>query len=282
MAQTGARKNMHLSQIMAAIEKIAPLHIAAGWDHSGLQVPGRRDGIRKLAVCLDPSPTSVSTALDMGAHMVLTHHPLTLSPRFPDTEGPFLDVLRLLIRADVPLYAAHTSLDANPKGPAGWLARALGMEQPEVLEPSGEMHDADGTPYVCGFGQSGRLASAVTLASILKLIPGCACPRLAGANAGMPENISHAAICPGSGSSLAARAAKTGAQLLITGDLKYHDALETPLPILDVGHFALEEQMTRLFAGMLAENLPDLEVFFVPASDPFFNPCCKSPAGGLE
>jgi len=259
---------MKIAQLIAAIECIAPLHIAAGWDHSGLQVPGRRDGIQRLAVCLDPSPASLRTAIENDADMVLSHHPLTLSPRFPDAESPFLDALRLLLRADVPLYSAHTSLDANPAGPAGWLARAIGMREPVVLEKTGEMEGEEGI-RPCGFGQVGKLVSPISLKQILEHIKGCSAPRLIGTVPDALAQISHVAICPGSGGSLAAAAATAGAQLLITGDIKYHDALEAPLPVLDVGHFALEEQMMRLFAETLATALPDMAIDFVPASDPF-------------
>ena len=62
-----------------------------------------------------------------------------------------------------------------------------------------------------------------------------------------------------------------GAEIFITGDLKYHPALEAAeqLPlILDVGHFCLEEEMMRRFADRLREELP-LPVAFYPGRDPF-------------
>ena len=82
------------------------------------------------------------------------------------------------------------------------------------------------------------------------------------------ERIRRIAICPGSGSSLAPEAAAAGADLLITGDVKYHAALEFPLPVLDVGHFSLEEEMMRRFALQLKEQASDVAVQFVPAQDP--------------
>lgn len=112
---------MKLADVIHHIERTAPLSIAASWDRSGVQVASGREEIRRLAVCLDPTPASVSRALDEGADMILSHHPLTLEPRFTDRLVAYREVLFLLFRADVPLYAAHTSLDANPVGPvAGW------------------------------------------------------------------------------------------------------------------------------------------------------------------
>ena len=246
---------MKQSELIALIERTAPLAIAAPWDKSGVQIASARQDINRLAVCLDPTPESIRIALSEGAEMILAHHPLTLEGRFTDQLDSYHEVLSLVFRADVPLYSAHTSLDANPLGPVSWLADELGlcripssdtkdgeaahgMPLPlTVLEQTGTM-ERGSSPYACGFGGT------------------------------LPERIRRIAICPGSGSSLAPEAAACGADLLITGDLKYHAALDLPLPVLDVGHFSLEEEMMRRFALQLKENVSDVAVQFVPAQDP--------------
>ncbi len=257
---------MELAKIISVIEKTAPLSIAAGWDHSGMQVAAERTQIRHLALCLDPTPVSIGRALDLGADMVLSHHPLSLSPRFPDRLDNYHTVLRLLLRADVPLYASHTSLDANPDGPSGWLVRKLGLAGVSVLETTGVFHDSAGQEREAGFGLAGRLPAPRTIAEILAAA-GVEHARLVGADPAC--RVERVAVCPGSGGSLAGLAAAAGAQLLVTGDLKYHDALDAPLPILDVGHFSLEERMMRLFSEELHEALPEIDVSFVPSTDPF-------------
>jgi dinuclear metal center YbgI/SA1388 family protein len=266
------RSYMDKTQIVAAIERTAPLAIAADWDKSGVQIPCVRDEVTHLAVCLDPTSASFARALDAGADMILAHHPLLMSPRFFDRDDDVLSVVRMLMRADVMLYSAHTSLDANIRGPVSWLVSELGMVSASVLEPTGEMTDEDGLPYGCGFGQVGTLADPVSLSDILQLIQP-ACPRLVRALPDDLTKISALAVCPGSGGSLADAAARAGAQLLITGDMKYHSALEAPLPVLDVGHFCLEETMMRRFARSLSDTLDGVDVTFIGASDPFFNPC---------
>lgn len=258
---------MRQSDIIRSIEETAPLSIAAHWDKSGVQVASAREQISCLAVCLDPIPESVQLALEAGADMVLSHHPLCVEPRFADRLDMYHEVLSLLFRADVPLYAAHTSLDANPAGPVNWLAEELEMRALTVLEATGRMEQF-GIDWTCGFGVVGELANALSPDALRDvLLPWLvgSCPRLVGR---LPERIHKVAICPGSGSSLAAEAAASGADVLITGDLKYHPALELPLPVLDVGHFSLEEEMMRRFAYQLEEKLPEVTVVFVPAQDP--------------
>ena len=143
-------------EIIKAIEEIAPLAAAAGWDVSGQQVAAHRQDVARLAVCLDPTPASVRTALERGAQFVLSHHPLLLKAVLPNRLDDYHEVLRLLFQADVPLYAAHTSLDVNAYGPAGWLARALELRNLSVLEP---VAPAVGDDLPLGFGLAGDLPS---------------------------------------------------------------------------------------------------------------------------
>ena len=73
---------MKQSELIALIERTAPLAIAAPWDKSGVQVASARQDINRLAVCLDPTPESIRIALSGGAEMILAHHPLTMEGRF--------------------------------------------------------------------------------------------------------------------------------------------------------------------------------------------------------
>jgi putative NIF3 family GTP cyclohydrolase 1 type 2 len=99
---------------------------------------------------------------------------------------------------------------------------------------------------------------------------------------GDPERIiRRVAVCTGSGSSLLEDAARAGADLYSTGDMKYHDALTLqsrqsgscsnfcPMSILDIGHFSLEEEMMRRFALQLEQELEGVTVTFLPGRDPF-------------
>ena len=83
-----------------------------------------------------------------------------------------------------------------------------------------------------------------------------------------PQLVKKVAYCTGSGSDFAEKAFKLGADVYITGDVKYHSALDTTGCIIDVGHFSLEEEMMRQFALQLVDELSDIEIFFLPAQDP--------------
>jgi dinuclear metal center YbgI/SA1388 family protein len=262
---------MNVSGIIAVIEDYAPPAAAAPWDVSGVQTASFTERVDLVAVALEASPETVRAAAEAGAGFILTHHPLSMRPRFPDRRDAYLTVLSLLLARGITLYSAHTSLDANPCGPARTLARVLDLQDTEILDTT---HSEVYGPGPFGFGFVGDLPRttpwdefSVMLRAALDRSPAQVCGET-------PKVVSRVACCPGSGASLIAKAAQAGADLFITGDLKYHSALEAAdlgLCVLDVGHFILEEQMMRACAGLLARELR-VPVRFFPGRDPFARP----------
>jgi dinuclear metal center YbgI/SA1388 family protein len=315
---------MRVHDLTSHIQRYAPALFAAAWDRCGIQVAARTEEISALAVTLDPSPRAVQTAIDHGCQMLLTHHPLTLHPDLPARTDTMWEVLRLALGANLWIFSAHTNLDANPQGPASWLARALSLQDVSVLQETGRQtptllvleapasiplpptiepawHTAEGVavwpedlpqartwaatqgrwlempthgPYrQMGFGQIGNLPHPMTWAQCRHLLEslGLCCNRRIGQE---PEVVHRIAMCPGSGASLGPQAFAQGAQVFITGDIKYHDA-QTLAPLglsLDVGHFILEEIMMRTWSETLREELSPHGVYvhFVPGHDPFW------------
>ncbi|WP_291441297.1 Nif3-like dinuclear metal center hexameric protein [Desulfovibrio sp.] len=258
---------MQLAELIKSIEEIAPLKAAASWDISGLQVAALRQNISIVAVCLDPTPESVRQALDLGAQFILSHHPLSLKPALPSQLDTYHEVLRLLIRADTPLYAAHTSLDVNPQGPAGWLAADLNLANTTVLEPVSPQPSDKKTAL--GYGLVGDLPRALAISDIIHALESVLDLSTATLSGPPPGKIHRLAYCTGSGSSLLSAARNAGAQLFITGDVKYHTALEAEIPLLDVGHHSLEEEMMRRMCHLLQQQLHGVAVHFVPSASPF-------------
>ncbi|WP_461209336.1 Nif3-like dinuclear metal center hexameric protein [Desulfocurvus sp. DL9XJH121] len=256
---------MNVQNVIACIEHIAPPEGQADWDNSGVQIAGLCEDVARLAVTIDPSPRAVAAALDWGADMVLTHHPLYRSPLPLSRPGYFLDTARAVLSAGAWLYAAHTSLDVQSAGPAGWLARELGLAHCAVLEPTDP-----GDPGA-GFGLAGALPEAMPWKDFAVRL-GQAVERdfwtLSGET---PQTVGRVAYCTGSGSSLMDAAALAGADVFVTGDMKYHQALESPQFTVDVGHFSLEERMTRELADLVADQLgkEGVKVRFFPGLEPF-------------
>lgn len=257
---------MQLSEIIATIEKIAAPSTQAAWDCSGVQVASRRTEVAQLAVCLDPTPASVEKALEKGAQFVLSHHPLLLKPRLPRRLDAYHEVLRLLLGADVPLYACHTSLDVNSAGPAAWVADELGLTAREVIEPTAPAPERGALPL--GFGLAGNLPAPQSPAAILQRLGRRLDLSTATLCGPLPERVQRIGYCTGSGSSLLEEAVRCGVEFFITGDIKYHTALEAEICTADVGHHSLEEEMMRRMCAQLQHLLPGVNVFFVPSLSP--------------
>ena len=290
------------SKLIALIEEAAPPEFAAEWDKSGIQVAADRTEINHLAVCLDPSPQMVEQAAKIGADMLLTHHPLTLVARFPDKLDTYHLTLALLFRANILLYSAHTSLDANPEGPAAWLPNALNLQNRAFLELTGSRQGQKALQG--GLGLVGDLPAPLPQAEIIEILAQNLSAGLGADNLNRvfrqsgqtPPRVSRVAVCTGSGASLLDAARKCGAELFITGDMKYHSALdlisENNAPkayrrgadffaVLDVGHFCLEEEMCRRLALRLQLAAPGLTVTFLPGREPFAPCCMPTGTGGI-
>ena len=263
---------MKVAEIISTIEKTAPLAAAAEWDASGVQAASRREDITSVGVMLDPTLASIQAAINGGADFILAHHPLSLKPRFPNEAGEYTDILALIFRNEAWLYSAHTSLDANPEGPVQWLASDLGLVNVRVLEPAAPVHTkGTGSPLpVYGFGCIGDLPAPRPYEEFRRTLRKTLALQAWNACGALPETVRRVACCPGSGSDMAHLARQAGAQVFITGDVKYHAALDAAgrLPrILDVGHFSLEEEMMRRFAAQLGKEL-SVPVAFYPSCDP--------------
>jgi dinuclear metal center YbgI/SA1388 family protein len=257
-------------ELLTTIEKFAPPWYAAPWDNSGLQVAGTRGEIGRLAVFLDPLPGIVDSALGWGADFLLCHHPLLLEPRLPNRVDAYHRVLRSLLISGSWLYAAHTSLDANPGGPVLWLAKALSLLDTRTLEPCAGGSKAGDSGQAPGYGVIGALERPLAWPEFAVRLSMALGTREWTAAGPLPERVETVAYCPGSGGSMIERA--EAADIFITGDLKYHQALqsvESGLCTLDVGHFVLEERMMEFWAGELREALGGrAEVRFFPGSEP--------------
>lgn len=105
-----------------------------------------------------------------------------------------------------------------------------------------------------GLGRIGRLAEETTLeefAARVKSALGCDHLRLSGPSV---RRVHKVALCGGSGAGLLQMAHRQGADVLVTGDVKYHEARqaeELGIALIDAGHFATEKLMIEQVAEAL-------------------------------
>ncbi|MBP2707033.1 Nif3-like dinuclear metal center hexameric protein [Microbispora sp. RL4-1S] len=214
---------------------------AEPWDAVGLVCGDPGQPVRKVLFAVDPVAAVVDEALDWGADLVITHHPLylrgTTSVAATTAKGR---VVHRLISGGVALYAAHTNADVADPGVSDALARAVGVTGPlRPLQPSA------GEPRR-GLGRIGDLAAPMSLRAFANLAA-AGLPRTAGPLrvAGDPERpVRTVAVCGGAGDSLLGAARAAGVDVYLTADLRHHPAgehMEEDGPALvDASHWATE------------------------------------------
>lgn len=237
-----------LKAVLGILEEIAPSRAAEDWDNPGLQIGHLSQEVGKIFISLDPTLESLRKAVKRNAQVLLTHHPLILSPisslnrdRYPG------DVIFEAIERGVSVIAAHTNLDAVRGGINDGLADLFGLQEVEELEERSDLDEG-------GLGRIGDLPEPVRLSEVterIKAILGAERIRVVGRK---DRRIERIAVVGGAGGGMVALASKKGAQLLITGDVRHHEALEAKalgLALIDAGHFQTEKSALKPFANHL-------------------------------
>jgi dinuclear metal center YbgI/SA1388 family protein len=132
---------VRVDHVAEAVERIAPLLLAEGWDNCGLQVGDPAAEVSRVLVALTPRPEVFGEAEEKGADFLLFHHPL-ISEQIEtiNTSSYPGDLLARALRNGLAIYAAHTCYDAAPAGVSVVLARTLGLRGPlRVIAPRGAL-----------------------------------------------------------------------------------------------------------------------------------------------
>ena len=247
---------MILEDILSLLDRIAPFSYALPWDNSGLQVGDPEREVSSILLALELTGEVVDEALSHGVQLIITHHPLIFSPlkrvSLKDYPGA---LLARLIKENLALVSMHTNWDAAPGGLSDALADKLSLEVDGMLEasPQGEG----------GIGRVGNLKEPRKLEELIRFLMETLPAPWARLVGDPRRKVERVAVCPGSGGDLWPRAGELGAQALITGDVKHHqarEALEEGMALLDLGHFATEAWGMALLAERIREEAPWLEI----------------------
>jgi dinuclear metal center YbgI/SA1388 family protein len=131
---TGAR----LRDVLDALEAAYPPALAESWDAVGLVCGDPDEPVSRVLVAVDPVPETVEEAVDIGAQLLVTHHPLLLrGVHGVPADHPKGRLVHRLVRAGVGLFTAHTNADSADPGVSDALAEALGVHVEGPLQPRG-------------------------------------------------------------------------------------------------------------------------------------------------
>lgn len=212
---------MNKYEITKRIGKFAPPELAEKWDCSGWIVETSNTDIQKIMLCLTVTDNIIQQALEQNCNMIISHHPLfNVSIKYKNID----------------IYCAHTNLDRAKGGTTDTLIKTLGLSDFYIKNFGGEF-----TRYI------DFQTSVQDFITKLKVIS----PHLRYVNNKGITKLKRIAFCAGSGTEFIQEAFENGADALVTGDLKFHTALDSPIVVFDIGHFEGEIMILDVFEKLI-------------------------------
>ena len=230
---------MNKHKLTEIIENMAPSDTQEAWDCSGWIVDVENIiEVNKVMLALTITDDVVAQARKKNCDMIISHHPLFYVP---------------LEYRDIQMYCAHTNLDKAKGGTTDTLIDELRLDV-KFFETE-------------EFVRYLELKKEITLDNLLKHVK-----RLS-KNARYVNNnkktyIKNVAVCSGSGSEFIKDAEEKGFDAFITGDLKYHTAVDSNIIVIDMGHFESERPVLKTLKNKLQENV---EIIYAKEKSPFNN-----------
>lgn len=240
---------MKIKEIVCALERFAPLPLQESYDNAGLQVGLTEVEASGALLCLDVTEEVIQEAVDLGCNMVVAHHPLLFRgvKRVSDTTQ-VERCLRLAVKNDICIYAAHTNLDNAEDGVNYKMAEKLGLMDVVPLE---------------GGGVLGYLVAEEDSLAFLQRVKDVFRVESLQHNELLHRPIQSVALCGGAGSFAIDTAIEQEADAFLTGEMGYHQFFghEQQIQIGVMGHFQSEQFTTEIFQQIIGECAPQLPVF---------------------
>lgn len=223
---------MYKYEITKRIEEFAPLETQEEWDCSGWIVNVEDyNEIKKVMLCLTVTYDIVKQAKVQNCDMIISHHPCFYVP---------------LEWSGVNIYSAHTNLDKAQGGTTDVLASIF----------SEKVHIYDFIRII------EKTITIKDFSNIIKTIS----PNARIVNNYAVTELHKIAFCAGSGADLIKEAETLGADCLVTGDIKFHTALESSIVLYDIGHFESEILVLPVFERLIGS---DIEIVYAKEESPF-------------
>jgi len=231
-------------EIAKRIEDFAPIETQEDWDCSGwaVDVEGY-DEINKIMLCLTVTEDIIKQAKEQNCDLIISHHPMFWINCYSE----------LVSESYVPkinIYCAHTNMDKAQGGTTDTIIEKLGLNNYKISVEHDFLRIID---------------YKTTVAEFNKLIKPIS-PNARIINNKRVEQLKRIAFCAGSGSEFIKDAKEFGADCLVTGDLKFHTALDSSIVVYDIGHFESEILILPVFAKIIGN---DVKIVYADEYSPF-------------
>lgn len=252
---------LKVKDIIGNLEKKYPKANAESWDNVGLIVGKLNQEVRKVQLSLDATDKAIENAIKNSADLIITHHPMIFKPVKTITTMDNLGrKIIKLIENNKSLYAMHTNLDSSKDGLNDYILNLLEVENSKVI-------DVNEFDNEVGIGRLYTLSKEMNIdeyATFVKNSLKIKNIRIISEN--REKIIKKVALISGSGMSYWRKVKSLGADLFITGDIGYHDALdakEAGINVFDIGHFESE----NCFVELLRKDIKGMGIEVITFND---------------
>ena len=237
---------MKIKDIYIFLDELSPFELQETWDNSGLLIGDFSQDITKIVLSIDVDEDLIDTIEEDT--LLITHHPLIFGglKQLQFNQYP-ANLVHKMIKKNISNIAMHTNFDQTHLNE--YVAKeVLGYE---IKEKDGFVAYLEVNEEFDVFAK--KVATAFSL-------PHAKCVKTS-------NFVKRAALTTGSGCSLIK---SIDADCFLTGDVKYHDAMEAKsinLSLIDIGHFESE----HFFAEILLKHLKilGLEAIIASSKNPF-------------
>ncbi len=246
-----------VSEIHNLLEACLPRSLSCAWDNDGLMVcPNPEKEVKTVLFSLDITMQTVEYAKKIGAELIISHHPLIFKGlRHINGEDIASKKVISLIQADIAAMSFHTRLDEADDGVNDILAARLALKNIEKFEAEEGIHGRIGTlPAAMRFEDFCLDVKEKLGAPQLYASKGC-------------ETVSRVALLGGAGGDDILAAKEAGADVYLTGEVKYHallDACEMGFSVVAAGHDFTELCFEDYFEKTLSEHFSTLHFEKMP------------------
>ena len=260
---------MKLNELYAVLDSVAPKRLSdeycakyGAYDNSGVLVNTGKE-IQTVLFSLDFSAWAVQKAEEIGAELIVTHHPAIYQKLGAlSVEEPLGEKLLACVQKGISVVSMHLNLDLAPSGTDEALEDAVckacdGKSKRTVL-----MHEVEGG----GYGRAYDLPFPISLE---KLSAGLQ-KELKSANIsvfGKNHRLCRAASFCGGGASEESIlfAAQKGADVIVSADFKHHliaEAIERGIAVIAPTHYATERYGFKKYYQKISRGLKEVSCVF--------------------
>ena len=241
-----------VSDILNFLETLAPRAMKMEWDNVGLLCGSKNAAVTKILVALDPFEAVCHEAAQIGAQLIVTHHPLIFRPQKAVTDETSIGrSIMFLCREGINAINAHTNLDQVKGGVNDVLAERLGLQNIEIINPVDDF----------GLLRYGTVEEQSMEAFLATVKHNLDCDGLRYVNSNVP--VRKVAVGGGACADEMHEAFAAGCDTFVTSDVKYNqfwDAYDLGMNLIDAGHFHTENPVVAVLAEKIAAAFPEIEV----------------------